>query len=51
MLNPSQDMEIGFNFILNECDDPDQPRAWMEWMPGMVVEKSSKLFGKLRLTA
>ncbi len=36
-----------FNVVLNERDHPFQSRAWMEWAPGMVVEKDPSLFGRL----
>jgi len=45
---PAPDKTCGFNVILNERDHPFQSRAWMEWTPGMVVEKDSALFGRLK---
>jgi len=47
-LRPAVGKELPFNIAVNDRDYPGQPRAWMEWTPGMIVEKDISLFGRLR---
>jgi hypothetical protein len=47
-IRPDIGRELGFSMAVNDRDHRLQPRAWMEWTPGMIVEKNPSLFGKLR---
>lgn len=48
-LRPGPGKPYRFALVVNERDDPRQSRAWMEWTPGLVVERNPACFGKLHL--
>lgn len=47
--HPVSGAELCFGLIVNERDHEEQPRAWMEWTPGLVVERTTEMLGRLRL--
>ena len=50
-LRPEPGRTYRFTLAVNERDDPRQSRAWMEWTPGLVVERDPGCFGRLRLVS
>jgi len=48
-LNPEPGRTYRFALAVNERDNLRQSRAWMEWSPGLVVERDPACFGTLRL--
>lgn len=40
---------IGFSFLVNDVDQDNQGRNWIEWTPGIGIRKDTSVYGTLRL--